>query len=218
MFHIFRCLLGVTGLFLFTGAVQAQSTAGYGDWQLHLPTNHPLHLADSGDRVYVATENAFYFLDKKLNTTQVLSSRDGLNDVSVSALAYDSVTQQTVLVYKNANIDILRPNGSVRNLNDVLRKSIQGRKDINRVSIGGGKAYVSTSFGLVVVDLLKLEISDTYTNIGPGGTVVNVYDATVANGFLVVATSVGLLRGALTSNLLDYRSWTQSLPVPVGGA
>ena len=218
MFHIFRCLLGLTGLFLFVGVAQAQSTAGYGDWQLHLPTNHPLHLTDSGDRVYVATENAFYFLDKKLNTTQVLSSRDGLNDVSVSVLAYDSVTQQTVLVYKNTNIDILRPNGNVRNLNDVLRKSIQGRKDINQVSIGGGKAYVSTSFGLIVVDLIKLEISDTYTNIGPGGTVVNVYDATVANGFLVVATSVGLLRGALTSNLLDYRNWTQYLPAPVGSA
>ncbi len=96
----------------------AQRPVGYGDWQLHLPTNHPLRLADAGDRVYVATENAFYFLDKDLNTTQVLSRRDGLNDVGVAALAYDSVTQQTVLAYRNTNIDILQPNGSVRNLND----------------------------------------------------------------------------------------------------
>lgn len=200
---------------LLAGAARAQGTAGYGDWQLHLPTNHPLHLADTGDRVYVATENAFYFLDKKLNTTQVLSRRDGLNDVGVAALAYDSVTKQTVLAYRNTNIDILRPNGSVRNLNDVLRKSIQGAKNVNQVSIGGGKAYVSTSFGLVVVDLTKLEVSDTYTNIGPNGTAVAMYDAAVANGFLFVATSAGLLRGALSSNLLDYRSWVLSLPVPV---
>jgi len=211
--HFFRCLLGLSSLLLLVGAVQAQGTVGYGDWQLHLPTNRPLRLADAGDRVYVATENAFYFLDQKQNTTQVLSRRDGLNDVGVVALAYDSVTRQTVLAYRNGNIDILRPNGSVRNLNDVLRKSIQGIKNINQVSIGGSKAYISTSFGLLTVDLLKLEISDTYSNIGPGGTVVNVYDAAVANGVLTVATSVGLLRGALTSNLLDYRNWTQYLPV-----
>lgn len=202
------------GMLLLGGMAQAQRTAGYGDWQLHLPTNHPLHLADAGDRVYVATENAFYFLDKNLNTTQVLSRRDGLNDVGVAALAYDSVTRQTVLAYKNGNLDILRPDGSVRNLNDILRKSIQGAKEIYQVSIGGGKAYVSTSFGLVVVDLTKLEISDTYTTIGPGGTMVAVYDATVANGFLVVATSAGLLRGQLTSNLLDYRNWVLYQPMP----
>ena len=216
MSHVFRCLLGVIGLWMLgPGVACAQSTAGYGDWQLHLPTNHPLRLADAGDRVYVATENAFYFLDKSLNTTQVLSRRDGLNDVAVVALAYDSVSRQTVLAYRNGNLDVLQPNGSVRNLNDIVRKSIQGAKEINQVSIGGGRAYVSTSFGLVVVDLTKLEISDTYSNIGPGGALVAVYDAVVANGALFAATSAGLLRAPLASNLLDYRSWTQYLPVPL---
>ncbi|MBH8560070.1 type IX secretion system anionic LPS delivery protein PorZ [Hymenobacter negativus] len=215
MSHFFRCLFGLAGLFLWANATFAQGTVGYGDWQLHLPTNHPLLLADAGNRLYVATENAFYFLDKKQNTTQVLSRRDGLNDVSVTALAYDSVTQQTVLGYRNANIDILRPNGSVRNLNDILRKSIQGDKTINRISIGGGKAYLSCGFGLVVIDLAKLEISDTYSNIGPGGAMVSVYDAASAGGFLYLATSAGLLRGALANNLLDYHNWTVALPVPL---
>ena len=219
MAHVFRCFLGLAGLLaLLGGGARAQSTAGYGDWQLHLPTNHPLQLADAGDRVYVATENAFYYLDKTLNTTRVLSSRDGLSDVGVTDVAYDSVTRQTVLVYRNTNIDILRPNGSVRNLSDVLRKSIQGEKTIHHVSVSNGKAYLGTSFGLVVVGLNKLEISDTYSNIGPGGAVVSVYDAVVSNGTLFAATSAGLLRGSLSSNLLDYHSWTQDLPVPLGAA
>ena len=220
MSHFFRCLLGVTGLFLGTSHAFAQGTAGYGDWQLHLPTNHPLLLADAGNRLYVATESNFYFLDKKQATTQVLSRRDGLNDVNVTALAYDSVTQQTVLGYRNGNIDVLRPNGSVRNINDVLRKIAQGgiqasTNPINRISIGGGKAYVSASFGVVVIDLLKLEITDTYSSIGPGGAIVSVYDAVSTGGYLYLATSAGLLRGALTTNLLDYRNWTISLPVPL---
>ncbi|GAB3727757.1 two-component regulator propeller domain-containing protein [Hymenobacter agri] len=200
---------------LWAGVALGQGSVGYGDWQLHLPTNHPLHLADAGERVYVVAENAFYFFDKSQNTTQVLSSRDGLSDVAAVAVAYDSTTRQTVVAYRNANVDVLTSRGQVRNLSDVLRKSIQGSKVINQLSVEAGKAYLSTSFGLVAIDLNKLEVSDTYSNIGPGGTVVNVYDAAVANGYLYAATSAGLLRGALTSNLLDYRSWTQYLPVPL---
>ncbi|MGY3090134.1 ligand-binding sensor domain-containing protein [Hymenobacter sp. UYAg731] len=220
MSHFFRCLFGLAGLVLWAGAASAQNTAGYGDWQLHLPTNHPVLLADAGNRLYVATENNFYFLDKKQATTQVLSRRDGLNDVGVTALAYDSVTQQTVLGYLNANIDVLRPDGSVRNLNDVMRKIAQGgiqvgNRPINRISIGNGKAYVSASFGVVVIDLLKLEITDTYSSIGPGGAIVSVYDAVSTGGYLYLATSAGLLRGALNTNLLDYNNWTVSLPVPL---
>ncbi|MBF9143869.1 type IX secretion system anionic LPS delivery protein PorZ [Hymenobacter properus] len=219
MTHLFRCLLGLAGLLLMAGSGHAQGV-GYGDWQLHLPTNRPLKLADAGDRVYVATEQkAFYFLDKKQNTTQVLSRRDGLNAAGVVAVAYDSVTQQTVLAYNDTNIDVLQPNGKVRNIGDVYRKVAQGvvqagANPINRVSMGAGKAYVSTSFGLVAIDLKKLEVSDTYTNIGPGGTVVTVYDAAVANGYLFAATSAGILRGSLALNLLDYRNWTLYQPVP----
>ncbi len=203
---------------LLAGGASAQGTAGYGDWQLHLPTNHLTHLADDGNRVYVVAENAFYFFDKKLNTTQVLSHRDGLSDVGAVAVAYDSTTRQTVVAYRNTNIDVLTAGGRVRNLSDILRKSIQGSKAVNQLSVEAGKAYLATTFGLVVIDLTKLEVSDTYSNIGPGGTVVNVYDAAVANGYLYAATSAGLLRGALTSNLLDYRSWTQYLPVPLSPA
>ena len=223
MFHFFRYLLGLAGFFLCTGIAFAQGTVGYGDWQLHLPTNHPLFLADAGTRLYVATGSAFYFLDKNQNTTQVLSRRDGLNDVAVTALAYDSVTKQTVLGYRNANIDILRPDGSVRNINDVLRKLAQGGiqagdTPINRISIGNGKAYISAAFGVVVIDLAKLEITDTYSSIGPGGTTVSVYDAASVGGYLYLATSAGLLRGPLTVNLLDYRNWTVSLPVPLSSS
>ena len=210
---------------LGSGVVAAQAPVGYGDWQLHLPTNRPLRLADAGDRLYVVTENTFYFLDKKLNTTQVLSTRDGLSDVSVAAAAYDSVRRQTVVVYGNGNIDVLAANGRVRNLSDILRKSIQGNPTINDVYVDARpavrRAFISTGFGLVVLNLDRLEISDTYSAIGPGGAGVRVFAATTLNDSLFVATSQGLQVGRLRDNLLDYRNWTQPVQqprsVPVGG-
>ncbi|SNC68555.1 Por secretion system C-terminal sorting domain-containing protein [Hymenobacter gelipurpurascens] len=194
-----------------------QSTAGFGDWQLHLPINRAKSLADVGSRVYVATEDAFFYYDKVLNTTRLLSRRDGLHDVGASAVAYDSVSQQLVVAYRNTNLDILRlSDGAILNIGDIVRKEIQGTKAINQISISNRTAYLACTFGIVAVDLVKLEIRDSYTNIGPGGTVVQVYSTAASNGVLVAATSAGVLRARLTDNLLDYRAWTTDFAVRPG--
>ncbi|TGD83326.1 two-component regulator propeller domain-containing protein [Hymenobacter wooponensis] len=204
-----RVVFSLGFLLLTVPAALGQSTAGFGDWQLHLPINRAKSLADVGSRVYVATEDAFFYFDKDLNTTRLLSRRDGLHDVGVSTLAYDSVSQQVVVAYRSTNLDILRlSDGAILNLNDIARKEIQGTKRINQISINNKIAYLACSFGIVAVDLVKLEIRDSYTNIGPGGTIVEVYSTAAANGVLVAATSAGVLRARLTDNLLDYRVWT----------
>jgi len=214
MTHVFRSFCFFLSLVLLGSSARAQSV-GYGDWQLHLPANRPLFLADAGDRIYVGTESSFYFLDKALNTTHVLSRRDGLSDVGIAGLDYDPLTKQTVVVYRNNNIDIIQPNGKVRNLNDVARKAISGTRTVNQVKVLGDRAYIATDFGLVVVNLTKLEISDTYSNIGPNGAVVQAYAATTAHDTLFVSTSAGILRGRLSSstNLLDYNNWKMG-PTP----
>ncbi|UYZ61690.1 type IX secretion system anionic LPS delivery protein PorZ [Hymenobacter weizhouensis] len=216
--HFRRCSWVLLAcLLLLTSPAGAQSAGGvgFGDWQLHLPTNRATALAEAGSRVYVATADAFFYYDKELNTTRLLSRRDGLSDVGVSALAYDSVGQQLVVAYRNTNLDLLRlgsGEAQVRNLTDILRKEISGSKVINHIHLNGRLAYLATSFGIVVLDVARLEIRDTYTNIGPGGTVVRAYATAVAGGFLLAATSNGLMRARLTSNLLDFRSWTTDLP------
>ncbi|RZK61294.1 MAG: hypothetical protein EOO59_05415, partial [Hymenobacter sp.] len=108
-------------------AARAQGVA-YGDWQLHLPANHPRTLADAGDRLYVADESSFYYYDKALNTTQRLSRRDGLSDVGVSAVAYDADSRRVIIAYQNGNLDLLGPDGTVKNVTDVLRKTTQVSK------------------------------------------------------------------------------------------
>ncbi|MDO7877007.1 two-component regulator propeller domain-containing protein [Hymenobacter sp. ASUV-10] len=216
MTHVFRSFCFFLSLVLLSGMVRAQSV-GYGDWQLHLPANRPLYLADAGDRIYVGTESSFYFLDKAQNTTHMLSRRDGLSDVNVAGLDYDPATKQTVVVYRNNNIDIIQPNGKVRNLNDVARKAISGTRNVNQVKVLGDRAYIATDFGLVVVNLTKLEIADTYSTIGANGAQVQTYSVTTAHDTLFVSTSEGLLRGRLSSsvNLLDYRNWTK---MPAAGS
>lgn len=216
MKHFFCVLVVLSGLLGGLLPAVAQSTAGYGDWQLHLPADRAFALADAGDRLYVATDASVFYLDKKLQTTRFLSRRDGLNDVGVSALAFDSVGRRTVFAYRNGNIDVVSQNGAVRNLPDVVRKNVQGSKVIYQVSTGQGRAFIATSFGLLNVDLDKLEIQDTYSNIGVAGRPVQVFSAAVWRDTLYAATTDGLLRGSLKTNLLDYRNWIRE-PNPARG-
>ena len=194
--------------------VGAQGVA-FGDWQLHLPAVHPLMLANAGSRLYVADESSFYYYDKATNSTQLLSRRDGLSDVGVAALAYDTVSTQLVIAYQSGNIDLLGSNGSVRNITDLLRKTSQSAKTISEVQIYNGLAYFNTSLGVVVLDLAKREIRDTYGAIGAGGTNITAYATVVLHDTIFVSSSAGLLRSRISStvNLLDYRSWTAETPI-----
>ncbi|WP_019947366.1 type IX secretion system anionic LPS delivery protein PorZ [Hymenobacter aerophilus] len=210
-------LLPLLSLLPFGPARAQSAAAGYGEWQLHLPSNRALALAEADKRVYVAAQDAFFYLDKELGTTTLLSRRDGLSDVGVRTLAYDSVGQQVLVVYQNANLDLLRlSDGKISNLNDIFRKDINGGKTVYQVQVTGRRAYLAASFGIVVLDLDKREIRDSYTNIGPGGTVVRVYATAVAGGTLFAATSNGLMRTALAGNPIDYRTWTTDLPALPG--
>ncbi|MBW3129113.1 T9SS type A sorting domain-containing protein [Hymenobacter profundi] len=208
-------LLLLTGL-LPPSSAWAQSGVGYGDWQLHLPSNRAKALADAGSRVYVAAEDAFFYYDKELNTTALLSRRDGLHDVGVQTVAYDSLTRQTLVAYVNGNLDVLQADGSIQNLTDILRKQITGIKAIYGISFNNRMAYLSCSFGLLVLDMARLEVRETYTTIGAGGAAVQVYATTVADGYLLAATSGGVLRGSLAANLLDSRAWAIVLPARAG--
>ncbi len=199
---------------------RAWGQAAYGDWQLHLPARHPQGLASAGNRLYVADESSFYFYDKTLHTTQFLSRRDGLSDVGVAALAYDSASAQLVVAYRSGNLDIVGDGGQVRNVSDLLRKASQGVKTVYRVQVYNGLAYVSTNLGVVVLDLARREVRDTYSAIGPGGQVITAYATAVLHDTIYAATSVGVLRGRLNSavNLLDYRNWTTERPNPANSS
>lgn len=207
MTQVLRTALLVLLTLAATLPAQAQRTAAFGDWQLHLPTYRARVLADAGSRIYVSSENAFYAFDKETSSIQLLSRRDGLSDVNVREMAFDSLTQQLVVAYRSGQIDILNANGRVvASLSDIKRKQIAG-KIINHVDVARRLAYISTSFGIVVIDLQRYEVRDTYASFGPGGTVPQVYATAVQGDSLYAATSQGLLRGRLSANLLDFNNW-----------
>ena len=96
---------------------------------------------------------------------------NGLSDIGISTINYSSEYNTIVVAYSNANIDLLK-NEKVINISDIKRSSILGNKSINNVYFIGKYAYLSCSFGIVVLDIDKEEIHDTYYIGENGGQVM----------------------------------------------
>ena len=116
-----------------------------------------------------------------------------------------------VVAYDNGNIDLIRGNTTV-NLPDIKRAPLIADKRINHINIINNFAYLSCGFGIVVVDVDREEVKDTYF-IGEYGAQVNVLSTSIAHNSIYAATNKGLYRADIyESNLTDYHSW-EKLPV-----
>jgi len=190
---------------------------GLGEWKDHLPYGNCIALADAGNLLYCATPYSLFSLNKSDRSIERLNKINGLSDVGISAISYSAEYQTLLIAYTNTNIDLIK-NGSIINISDIKRKSILGKKTINKILFIGKYAYLSCGFGIVVVDVDREEIHDTYI-IGPNGDQINVLDLTLnpADSEFYAATESGIYRANSSDNLAFYISWKQDTTLPVPG-
>ncbi len=175
-------------------------------WKAHLPNNHVVSIAEVGDKIYCATGLALFSYDKSDNSLETYSKATGLSDIGISAIKYSSTYDILLIAYDNTNIDLVVGN-SIYNISDIKRKSIVGEKSINDIFFIGNLAYLSCGFGIVVLDINKREIKDTYY-IGAGGGAIKIYDLTSDGLSLFAATEEGIKEGLLSDpNLANFSSW-----------
>ncbi|MHA6246489.1 type IX secretion system anionic LPS delivery protein PorZ [Pontibacter sp. CAU 1760] len=212
------CLQAVLGMLLVSLEGYGQkSSLPLGSWQVHVPYQQAKAVADTGNKVYVAAENGLFYYDKEFNATQAISKVDGLREQQVSTIGYDAATGTLVIAYANTQVDLLRGN-TLYNISDIFRKTIPGEKKIHHIHVQDKLAYLSSSFGVVVLDLQKLEIKDTYSNLGPKGEVVNVKAAAILRDSIYLTTNMGVLAARRNgANLQDFHNWSalhNGLPAP----
>ncbi len=166
------------------------SQTAIGHWRDCLDYSLVNHVAATSDRVYAGALGAVFCYDLDDATLTTLSKGDGLNDVGIAALAYDPSTRCLVVAYNNSNVDLLI-DGHTYNLSDIKRSEIPGDKSIFHVRFSDGNAYLTTGFGVVVVDIRRQEIKETWY-LGAGGAYTPVYDMAFTSDSLYAATGEGL--------------------------
>ncbi len=177
-----------------------------GAWRDHISYIRTVSVADAGDRVYCSAGAGLIVFDKKDNSVGKLSRVHGLSDTDISTIEWSAENRMLITGYTNGNIDIIKENRIV-NIPDILRSSITGSKRINNIMVAGDRAYLSCNFGIVVLNLERFEVADTYF-LGGAGTRLAVNDMEFDGEFLYAATSSGVYRAAIDApNLIDFSFW-----------
>ena len=188
---------------------------GIGQWRDQLPYNKCIGVAEAGDKIYCATPYSLFYYNKDDNSLERLNKINGLSDIGVSSIKYNNDYKTLVIAYSNTNIDLIKGN-SIINISDIKRKQILGKKTINNIMFIDNLAYLSCGFGIVVLDIDKEEIHDTYY-IGPDGTYIDVLDMTLNDTSFFAATECGIYEASIDNpNLANFAAWTKlnSIPLP----
>ena len=186
MRHILTIIL--FSFFSFTVLAANFNTTG---WKTYLSYNNTNSVEESNDQVFVVAEGSLYTYGKEDNSIKQYYKGNGLNDNTISLIRYNKQVKSLLIIYDNSNIDILE-GGVATNLPYLSTSTSIRDKQINSILVHDEYAYLSTAFGIVVVNMAKKEIKDTY-NLS-----LNITSCAIQNGNIYAS---------LKENLLDKANW-----------
>jgi hypothetical protein len=198
---------------LFNCLLQGQEV-GIGEWRDHLPYDYATNVEEFQSIIYCSTPYSMFYFNRDDNSVHRLSKVNGLSDLGVNDISLNENQKILVIAYANTNLDLLYEDFSIVNIPDIKRKEILGNKTINSVLNYGNYAYLCCGFGIVVLNLEKREIKDTYY-IGPGGGALNVLELTHNDTAFFAATEDGIYTADINDpNLTYYGNWHKMLNNP----
>jgi len=191
------------GLFLVWN-IQAQ----VGTWKTYMAYYQSTIVTETPNLVFSVYDGSLLSYNPDDKEIRTYSIQNGLHDTGIQLMAYHPGANALILVYSNANIDIFLGDNDVYNLSFLKDNSTIQDKTLYNLEIIGDYAYLSTAFGVVVIDVQKREIKATYCS----GVATR---SVCQNGnYLYAATSDGIKKGLITANLLDYQNWTPADEIP----
>ena len=199
------CLLGTN--------IQAQSELG--QWSEHLPFSNAVKLVKAGPLVFCGTQSGLFEYDSESYLITEWSKVNGLSGVNISTMAYSDDHKTLIIGYSDSNIDLLVNRNEVINIPDIKSKQMTGSKRINSITVHEDQAFLSCGFGIVVINLVKGEISTTYY-IGDDGDQLEVFETEIFNhDSIFAATASGIKKAFLYDPKLEnYRFWEKVVGLP----
>ena len=163
-----------------------------GYWHSLLPYNTAIGVATDGKMLYSASKLAFFTCTGATGEVEPYSKVNGMADIGMQAIAYDPATATTILVYADGNIDLFK-NNTFYNVPDLKIRNIAGAKTVYQIYIQAGVAYLSSSVGIIVLDLASHNITETYA-FNFNNQVVPTYGFTGLGSYYGVYTDLYIMR------------------------
>jgi len=209
-----RRLLSIA-LLVFPLCLQGQTPIG--SWSDHLVYSTAKNVAAGSKEVYASTGSSIMVYNKEFAELRKMSKINGLTETGISTIAWSEDFNTLIIAYSTTNVDLVKSN-LIYNIPDINRKNISGKKEIYKIRTKGKYAYLACSFGIVVIDLEKKEVYDTWKP-GNGSSNVEIFDITIGNNVIYAATANGVFSADLSNTGLSYfGNWSliNLLPDPTG--
>ena len=203
------------------GIIAFSQNTKIGDWSMHLNYTNINVVINENNRVYVGTKAGLFIYNEIDNSVTTFSKLDGLSSINITALNYSE--GRLLVGYNDGNIDIVE-NGIIINIPYIASANMLGNREIKNIFIEGDLAYLSCSFGIVVVNLPNREIKETYY-LSDDGTNTEVFEVYVfdedinsnsdlfLSNKIFAATEKGLFYADKNDNLLDYNNWNNNCKI-----
>ena len=202
-------------VFAFFIFLPVSSQIPTGSWRDHLPYFQCIKVVEIGNKIYCATNNNIFTYNTGDNSLEKLSRINGLSDMGISTMEYYQSKNILLIAYTDGNIDLLI-NNVITNI-PYLKNNLLGtysNKSANHICFNGNYAYISYSFGILVIDLVKKEIKDNYV-IGLAGASYTVNSVAISDSIIYAATNNGIFSASLNNPfLVDYTQWQLVTGIP----
>ena len=86
---------------------------------------------------------------------------NGLSEIGITQIVGSDRYNTLVIGYNSSNIDLIK-DGEIINMSAILNSTLIGDKTINELYARDQFVFVCTGFGIVVIDLIREEVKDTY--------------------------------------------------------
>lgn len=192
---------------LMCNGLIAQQLIPMGGWRSHFNYQQTSLVERTTNNVFAATSHGLLYYDPQDQSVNKLSKVDGLNDVGISAMAFDQDEEYLVLGYQNGNVDLINSDG-ITNLPILYNSGTTEDKHINHIDFHDGNIHLSTNFGMLILTV-ENTVQEAYLNLGETGETIKINASLVSNDKLYLATEDGILEGQINSgiNLQDFNNW-----------
>ena len=202
-------------LFIVTGIIFAGSNSNITNaqeiftWKIHTNKQLIRDAVLTDGVIWAATDGGVFAYTTKDSSYQTYTKAEGLAGSFFSAIAQDNKGRIWV-GSKSGLIDVINPvDNSVHSIYDIYSSNYVN-KSIYQILVKGDSVFVSTDFGLTVIQASTYNNLDSYLKLGSSFTANTVVTGCAyINGLLYVATASGIaVQNAGSTNPAAPESWT----------
>lgn len=220
---------GCVAALLLVGAIpaavaqtgEAGTPVAPGTWQAFPAMRQVQAIASSDGTLWAGTDGGVFRYDPASGEIRRYTTVDGLSSPAVRSLAIDERHAAVWIGHASGTLDRLDPRtGAIRTFFEIARADRYAQRGINRIRPTGDSLLVATDFGVVVFDVVRGEVRDTFERFGALETGIPVFDILAAPlsdgapGFWV-ATRDGVASARQDApNLRAASAWTVDAASP----